>query len=125
MQTCRRLEKKWRQEQTLDNHTAFKNTIRRHHQFIRTAKRTTFKERIDNNAQSYKELFNIVKELSNPGSNVNDIPPSQDLCDSVATFFYHKVSDIHESFNAQTPPATPTPQTYRPQQPPALLDPHQ
>lgn len=72
------------------------------------AKRTSFKERIDNSAHNSKELFSIMKELTNPSSN--DIPPSQDLCDSLATFFHRKIADIHDSFNTQTPPtATDTP----------------
>ncbi|XP_069059369.1 vomeronasal type-2 receptor 26-like [Pleurodeles waltl] len=49
-----------------------------------------------------KELFSIVKELSNPSANVNNIPPSQELCDSPATSFHRKIADIHDSFNTMT-----------------------
>ncbi|KAJ1151658.1 hypothetical protein NDU88_004438 [Pleurodeles waltl] len=102
-QTCRKLEKKWHHEHTLDRHAAQKNTIRKHHHhLIRSAKRTSFKDRLDNNAHNSKELFNIVKELSNPTFNTNDIPPSQDLCVSLATFFHLKITDTHNCFNNQT-----------------------
>ncbi|KAJ1214661.1 hypothetical protein NDU88_002279 [Pleurodeles waltl] len=104
--TCRKLEKKWLHDRTPDNHTALKSATRRHHQLIRTAKKTAFKDRLDNNAHNTKELFSIVKELSNPSSITNAIPPSQDLCDSLATFFHRKITDIHDSFNPDPPSPT-------------------
>ncbi|KAJ1209000.1 hypothetical protein NDU88_004379 [Pleurodeles waltl] len=109
--SCRKLEKKWLHDRTQDNHTALKSATRRHHQLIRTAKKTAFKDRLDNNTHNTKELFSIVKELSNPSSITNDIPPSQDLCDSLATFFHRKITDIHNSFNPAPPhpPPSPTP----------------
>ncbi|KAJ1090711.1 hypothetical protein NDU88_003840 [Pleurodeles waltl] len=104
--TCRKLEKEWLHDRTPDNHTALKSATRRHHQLIRTAKKTAFKDRLDNNAHNTKELFSIVKELSNPSSITNDIPPSQDLCDSLATFFHRKITDIHDIFNPDPPAPT-------------------
>ncbi|KAJ1171165.1 hypothetical protein NDU88_003036 [Pleurodeles waltl] len=102
----RKLEKKWLQERTPDNHVNLKDATRRHHHLIRTTKRASFKDRRDNNAHDSKELFRIVKELSTP--NVNDIPPSQELCDSLAAFFHSKIADIYSSFNTPTTPTSVT-----------------
>ncbi|KAJ1115343.1 hypothetical protein NDU88_003567 [Pleurodeles waltl] len=104
---CRKLKNKWLTEHTPDSLTAHKDATHRHHQLIRLAKRSSFKGRLDNNAHNSKELFSIVKELSNPSTNINDIPPSQELCDSLATFFHQKITDIHDSFNTTAAPTTP------------------
>ncbi|KAJ1214690.1 hypothetical protein NDU88_002308 [Pleurodeles waltl] len=89
--------------------TALKNATREHHQLIRAAKRNIFTERLDKNSHNSRELFNIVKELSNP--NANAITPSQDLCNSLATFFHRKITDLHDSFGHQTQPTTTEPTT--------------
>ncbi|XP_078537486.1 ras-related protein Rab-17 isoform X2 [Lissotriton helveticus] len=92
---------------------ALKNATRKHHQLIRTTKRSSFRERLDNNTHNSKELFNVVKELSNPNASNNDITPSQDLCNSLATFFHRKIVNIYDSFGAQNsyPTTEPTPPT--------------
>ncbi|KAJ1091870.1 hypothetical protein NDU88_004984 [Pleurodeles waltl] len=87
--------------------TALKNATREHHQLIRAAKRNFFTDRLDKNSHNSRELFNIVKELSNP--NANAITPSQDLCNSLATFFHRKITDLHDSFRHQTQPTTTEP----------------
>ncbi|KAJ1170020.1 hypothetical protein NDU88_001901 [Pleurodeles waltl] len=107
--SCRTLEKIWRNERTTENMTALKIATREHHQLIRSTKRTSFKERLDNNTHNSKELFNIVKELSNPSASSNDITPSQELCNSLATFFHRKIADLHDSFGPHTPPPTTEP----------------
>ncbi|XP_078504364.1 uncharacterized protein LOC144762937 [Lissotriton helveticus] len=83
--TCRTLEKAWLRDQTTDNMTALKHATRKHHQLIRTTKKKSLKKRLDINAHDSKELFSIVKEFSNPSTGNNDITPSQDLCDSLAS----------------------------------------
>ncbi|KAJ1217491.1 hypothetical protein NDU88_005085 [Pleurodeles waltl] len=90
-----------------DSHTALKDATRRHHQLLRLAKRSSFETHLVNNAHNSKEFFNIVKELSNPSAIVNDIPPSQELRDALATSFLRKIIDIHDSFNTPTTPTTP------------------
>ncbi|KAJ1084340.1 hypothetical protein NDU88_004491 [Pleurodeles waltl] len=103
--TCRTLEKAWLHDRTTDNMTALKHATRKHHQLIRTTKKKSLKERLDNNAHDSKELFSIVKEFFNPSTG-NNITPSQDLCDSLASFFHRKIADIHNSFG--TPSLHPT-----------------
>ncbi|KAJ1167687.1 hypothetical protein NDU88_008076 [Pleurodeles waltl] len=103
---CQKLKKKWILEHTPNSLPTLKEANREHHQLIRLAKRSHFTERLNNNAHDCKELFCIVKELSNP--NVNDVPPSQKLCDDLSTFFYQKIAAIHDSFNT-SPPPDPTP----------------
>ncbi|KAJ1091309.1 hypothetical protein NDU88_004436 [Pleurodeles waltl] len=87
--------------------TTLKNATREHHHLIRAAKRNFFTDRLDKNSHNSRELFNIVKELSNPNANT----PSQDLCNSLATFFHRKITDLQDSFGHQTQPTTtePTP----------------
>ncbi|KAJ1200292.1 hypothetical protein NDU88_004116 [Pleurodeles waltl] len=106
--TCQKLKKKWLLERTPDSLQTHKEATRKHHHLIRLAKRSHFTERLNNNAHDSKELFCIVKELSNPSANVNDVPPSQKLCDALSTFFYQKIAVIHDSLNT-TPPPDPTP----------------
>ncbi|KAJ1108454.1 hypothetical protein NDU88_005830 [Pleurodeles waltl] len=106
--TCQKLKKKWILDRTPDNLATLKDANREHHQRIRLAKRANFTESLNNNAHDCKELFCIVKELSNPNANVNDIPPSQKLCDDLSTFFHQKIAAIHDSFNT-APPPDPTP----------------
>ncbi|KAJ1111919.1 hypothetical protein NDU88_000191 [Pleurodeles waltl] len=106
--TCQKVKKKWILERTPDNLATLKDANREHHQRIRLAKRAHFTERLNNNAHDCKELFCIVKELSNPNANVNDVPPSQKLCDDLSTFFHQKIAAIHDSFNT-APPPDPTP----------------
>ncbi|KAJ1116180.1 hypothetical protein NDU88_004398 [Pleurodeles waltl] len=104
---CRLREKTWRLNPTEENLTALKDTTRQHHQRLRTARKTAYQNRLDNNAHNSKELFGIVKELSNPDAETNPIPPSQDLCDSLATFFHRKIADIYNSItttNMNPPP---------------------
>ncbi|KAJ1185435.1 hypothetical protein NDU88_002227 [Pleurodeles waltl] len=107
--TCGALEKAWRKDHTADNMTALKNATREHHNLIRAAKRNFFTDRLDKNSHNSRELFSIVKEFSNP--NANAITPSQDLCNSLATFFHRKITDLHDSFGHQTQPSNtePTP----------------
>ncbi|KAJ1158533.1 hypothetical protein NDU88_011221 [Pleurodeles waltl] len=107
--TCRSLEKTCRKEHTAENMSALKTATREHHQLIRSTKRTSYKERLDNNTHNSKELFNIVKELSNPNVSSNTIMPSQELCNSLATFFHQKITDLHDSFGPQIPPTTTEP----------------
>ncbi|KAJ1125326.1 hypothetical protein NDU88_003758 [Pleurodeles waltl] len=95
---------------TPDNLTTLKDANHEHHQRIRLAKRTHFTERLNNNAHYCKELFCIMKERSNPNANVNDVPPSQKLCDDLSTFFHQKIAAVHDSFNT-APPPDPTPTT--------------
>ncbi|KAJ1125908.1 hypothetical protein NDU88_004323 [Pleurodeles waltl] len=71
---CRKTESSWHQEQTESNHAALKTAIRKHHQLIQTTKRSFYKERIDHNAHNSKELFSIIKELTNPNSCSADPP---------------------------------------------------
>ncbi|KAJ1213667.1 hypothetical protein NDU88_001299 [Pleurodeles waltl] len=91
--------------------TALKNATREHHHLIRAAKRNFFTDRLDKNSHNSRELFSIVKEFSKP--NANAVTPSQDLCNSLATFFHRKISDLHDSFGHQTQPSItePTPPT--------------
>ncbi|KAJ1155852.1 hypothetical protein NDU88_008577 [Pleurodeles waltl] len=84
--------------------TALKNATREHHHLIRAAKRNFFTDRLDKNRHNSRELFSIVKEFSNPSANANAVTPSQDLCESLATFFHRKISDLHNSFGHQTQP---------------------
>ncbi|KAJ1178195.1 hypothetical protein NDU88_003442 [Pleurodeles waltl] len=105
------LEKAWRKDHTADNMSALKNATREHHQLIRATKRNSFTDRLEKNTHNSKELFNIVKELSNPNANVNAITPSQDLCNSLATFFHRKITDLLDSFRHQTQPTTTEPTT--------------
>ncbi|KAJ1120807.1 hypothetical protein NDU88_008956 [Pleurodeles waltl] len=98
--TCRALEKAWRKDHTTDNMIALKNATRKHHRLIRTAKKNFFTDRLDKNSHNSRELFSIVKEFSNPKANA--VTPSQDLCESLATFFHRKISDLHDSFGQQT-----------------------
>ncbi|KAJ1091425.1 hypothetical protein NDU88_004551 [Pleurodeles waltl] len=109
--TCCALEKAWRKDRTADNMTALKNATREHHHLIRAAKRNFFTDRLDKNSHNSRELFSIVKEFSNPSANANAnaITPSQDLCESLATFFHRKISDLHDSFGHQTQPNTTEP----------------
>ncbi|KAJ1101581.1 hypothetical protein NDU88_006647 [Pleurodeles waltl] len=107
--TCCTLEKAWRKDHTADNMSALKDASHAHHQLIRATKRNSFTDRLDKNTHNSKELFNIVKELSNP--NANAITPSQDLCNSLATFFHRKITDLHDSFGHQTQPTTTEPTT--------------
>ncbi|KAJ1184992.1 hypothetical protein NDU88_001788 [Pleurodeles waltl] len=104
--TYRTLEKTWRKDHTAENMLALKTATRKHHQLIRSTKRASFKERLDKNTHNSKELFNIVKELSNPNASSNTFTPSQDLCNSLATFFHRKITDLHDSFGPQIPPTT-------------------
>ncbi|KAJ1105718.1 hypothetical protein NDU88_003123 [Pleurodeles waltl] len=108
---CRAREKKWRLNQTEENMSALKDATRQHHQHLRAARKTAYRNRLDNNAHNSKELFGIVKELSNLDAENNSIPPSQDLCDSLATFFHHKITDIYNSFTTANanPPRNPPP----------------
>ncbi|KAJ1107367.1 hypothetical protein NDU88_004758 [Pleurodeles waltl] len=99
---------RWLLERTPDSLATHKEATRKHHQLIRLAKRSHFTEHLNNNAHNSKELFCIVKELSNPSANVNDVPPSQKLCDALSTFLYQKIATIHDSLNT-TPPPDPTP----------------
>ncbi|KAJ1123466.1 hypothetical protein NDU88_001935 [Pleurodeles waltl] len=108
---CRTLEKTWRLNQTDENMSALKNATRKHHQLLRTARKSAFQNRLDNNAHNSKELFGIVKELSNPDAENNSIPPSQDLCDSLAAFFHHKITDIYNSFTTTNTSPPPEPAT--------------
>ncbi|KAJ1174841.1 hypothetical protein NDU88_000132 [Pleurodeles waltl] len=89
--------------------SALKIATREHHQLIHATKRASFRERLDKNTQHSKELFNIVKELSNPNASSNSITPSQELCNSLATFFHRKITDLHNSFGPQIPPTTTEP----------------
>ncbi|KAJ1150918.1 hypothetical protein NDU88_003705 [Pleurodeles waltl] len=91
--------------------TALKNATREHHHLIRAAKRNFFTDRLDKNRHNSRELFSIVKEFSNPSANANanTVTPSQDLCESLATFFHRKISDLHDSFGHQTQPNTTEP----------------
>ncbi|KAJ1110543.1 hypothetical protein NDU88_007894 [Pleurodeles waltl] len=107
--TCRAFEKAWRKDRTADNMAALKNATRKHHHLIRTAKRNFFTDRLDKNSHNSRELFSIVKEFSNPSANANAVTPSQDLCESLATFFHRKISDLHDSFGHQTQPNTTEP----------------
>ncbi|KAJ1128067.1 hypothetical protein NDU88_006454 [Pleurodeles waltl] len=91
--------------------SALKDATREHHQLIRATKRTSFTDRLDKNTHNSKELFNIVKELSNPNANSNAITPSQDLCNSLVTFFHCKITDLHDNFGHQTQPTTTEPTT--------------
>ncbi|KAJ1134487.1 hypothetical protein NDU88_000938 [Pleurodeles waltl] len=106
---CRTLGNTWRFNQTEENMSALKNATRQHHQRLRAARKSAFQNRLDNNAHNSKELFGIVKELSNPDAENNSIPPSQDLCDSLAAFFHHKITDIYNSFTTTNtnPPLEP------------------
>ncbi|KAJ1124555.1 hypothetical protein NDU88_003006 [Pleurodeles waltl] len=105
----RTLEKAWRKDHTAENMSALKNATHEHHQLIRATKRTSFTDRLDKNTHNSRELFNIVKELSNPVANA--IMPSQDLCNSLATFFHCKITDLRDSFGHQTQPTTTEPTT--------------
>ncbi|KAJ1115161.1 hypothetical protein NDU88_003387 [Pleurodeles waltl] len=107
-QECRKIEEKWCHKPTESNLAALKTATRKHHQLIRTTKRSFYKDRINNNAHNSKELFSIFKELTNPRSCTIDPPPSQDLCDSLATFFHRNITEIHESFNSSSPITTKT-----------------
>ncbi|KAJ1104746.1 hypothetical protein NDU88_002155 [Pleurodeles waltl] len=104
--TCQTLQKTWRKEHTAENMSALKNATREHHQLTRTTKRASFKERLDKNTHNSKELFNIVNKLSNPNASSNSITPSQELCNSLATFFHRKITELHDSFGPQIPPTT-------------------
>ncbi|KAJ1168675.1 hypothetical protein NDU88_000592 [Pleurodeles waltl] len=64
-------------------------------------------KQLDKNRHNSRELFSIVKEFSNPSANA--VTPSQDLCESLATFFHRKISDLHDSFGHQTQPYTTEP----------------
>lgn len=65
-------------------------------------------DRINANKHNSKELFAIVKEFARPNSETTDVPPSQDLCNKLCTFFHHKIRQIYDSFDTQDPPTTST-----------------
>ncbi|KAJ1122059.1 hypothetical protein NDU88_000564 [Pleurodeles waltl] len=96
------MEINWCCDPATSNRFAFKEALRRHHQLIRTVKRTHFKNRIDTNAHNIKELFGIIQELSTPKACFNEPPPSQELCNSIASHFRQKIENIHNSFNSKS-----------------------
>ncbi|KAJ1213224.1 hypothetical protein NDU88_000862 [Pleurodeles waltl] len=96
------MEKNWHLDPTNSNHIAFKDALRKHHQLIRTTKRTHFKNHIDANAHNSKDLFGIINELFTPRTCSNEPPPSQEFCNSLATHFHRKIEEIHNSFKPQT-----------------------
>ncbi|KAJ1124616.1 hypothetical protein NDU88_003065 [Pleurodeles waltl] len=51
---CRKLKKEWLLKRTPDSLTAHKDATHKHHQLIRQAKRSHFKDRLDNNAHNSK-----------------------------------------------------------------------
>ncbi|KAJ1196503.1 hypothetical protein NDU88_000373 [Pleurodeles waltl] len=92
----------------MSNFSALKTAMRKHHQLIRTTKRSFYKERIDNNTHNSKELFTIIKELTNPKSCTIDPPHSQDLCNSLSNYFHRKIADIRHSFTTPSSSTTTT-----------------
>ncbi|XP_078504107.1 phosphatidylinositol phosphatase PTPRQ [Lissotriton helveticus] len=99
--TCQIKEHLWRKSKDSEARLNYVNARKQYILAIKQAKKDYFTQRIQNNCNSTKELFKIVKELGKPPSTSQTLTPSTEACERISTFFSDKIKKIYSSFIPQ------------------------
>lgn len=91
---CWQAERKWRKLYLNEDKSLWKAVIVDYRKGIVLAKSEYFANIILNSKNNSRTIFKIVKDSTVPECTQSKIEPSQVLCNSLATFFLEKISNI-------------------------------
>ena len=94
----RRLERKWLNSGSLDDHAAYHNHCRIYNTAVAEAKKHYLSDIVQNSPDS-KSLFRKTSKLMGLSQNLNNLVPTAQLADELAHFFESKVTTILTGLN--------------------------
>ncbi|XP_078523062.1 putative cation-transporting ATPase 13A4 [Lissotriton helveticus] len=93
----RQMERKWRTDYLEADRVNYCKTRKDYQKLLQEHKTNYFSKKILNAHNKSKELFNIVENLSASDRTSLPIAPTQELCNSLNSFFSDKISAIKQS----------------------------
>lgn len=101
---CKQLGHRWRRGYEEANLHIYKTLRKQDHLAFKSAKKVYFGNRIAMEKQNQKEIFEIIKSFIDPKALHSEIPPSQMLCNYMATYFEDKINIIQKDFGTSSFP---------------------